>query len=140
MEDWHLCQLDKMTRIFLYILSGLCMISCSDFNKINVLQDEYLDSAKLGKYYSYVVNVPKKSVIPDSFSIKMEPNNVGLTWETGTYNTSMPIKARDYNNITISGKPNVAGEIYIDFSWSTYGSMVYSPKAYKKRYILKVEE
>ncbi|MBN6076031.1 hypothetical protein HYE59_00305 [Aggregatibacter actinomycetemcomitans] len=97
--------------------------------------------AKVNKDYKNQIVLPKKSVIPDGLRIIISPKDSGLKWEPSEYkDTVQPIEAKDYNTIVISGKPNVTGEIYIDFSWSTYGSMIYSPKAYKKRYILKVEE
>ena len=44
------------------------------------------------------------------------------------------------NQVIISGKPTVKGDISVDVQWGIYGNMSYSPKLFKKRFIINVVE
>ncbi|AMQ93208.1 hypothetical protein BBH51_05795 [Aggregatibacter actinomycetemcomitans] len=134
MEDLHFCQLRSMRKII-----SILLISCNDI--INKLDNEYLTNAYKDKYYQNTININEGKVNKLTFKINIHPDNSGLIWEANDNPFSTPpIVTKDYNNITIKGRPKNIGEIYIDFSWTTYGTNISTGRKFQKRYILKVEE
>ncbi|WP_109091901.1 hypothetical protein [Aggregatibacter actinomycetemcomitans] len=139
MEDWLFNQLYKMKKILLVLLSILFIFSCG--NKTKKLENEYLGTGNLNKLYEKNIILPGDLVTKSSLRINIFPDNSGLTWKVNDNPFSTPpIVTKDYNNITIKGRPKNIGEIYIDFSWTTYGTNISTGRKFQKRYILKVEE
>ncbi|WP_257797301.1 hypothetical protein [Aggregatibacter actinomycetemcomitans] len=140
MEDWRLVQLNNMNKFLLvFFISLFFIFSCG--NKTKNLENEYLGTGNLNKLYEKNIILPGDSVTKSSLRINMFPDNSGLTWKVNDNPFSIPpIITKDYNNITIKGRPKNIGEIYIDFSWTTYGTNISTGRKFQKRYILKVEE
>ncbi|WP_241009445.1 hypothetical protein [Aggregatibacter actinomycetemcomitans] len=126
-------------RKIISILLLILLISCNDI--VNKLDNEYLTNAYKDRYYQNTININEGKVNKLTFKINIHPDNSGLTWEANDNPFSIPPAiTKDYNNITIKGRPKNIGEIYIDFSWTTYGTNISIGRKFQKRYILKVEE
>lgn len=124
----------KILLITLYLL----LTSCVD--SINVMKDETLPKAKKELFYSHHIHLPGGFASPISFLLKITPNDSGITYRFMEDPLIVVGIKEDYNNIIIEGTPRNAGEIYIDFNWSTYGRNYSTGKKFQKKYILKVEE
>ncbi|MBN6074682.1 hypothetical protein HYE60_05370, partial [Aggregatibacter actinomycetemcomitans] len=105
MEDWFLVQLDNMNKFLLvFFISLFFIFSCE--NKIKKLENEYLGTGNLNKSYEKNIILPGDSVTKSSLRINIFPDDSGLTWKVNDNPFSIPpIITKDYNNITIKGRP-----------------------------------
>jgi putative lipoprotein len=74
--------------------------------------------------------------IETSVRVVINPTNNGI--KAGYQLTENTDEAK--NQVIISGKPMVKGNISVDVQWGIYGNMSYSPKLFKKRFIINVVE
>ncbi|WP_257797300.1 hypothetical protein [Aggregatibacter actinomycetemcomitans] len=139
MEDWHLSRLDDMKKLIIFFIYTFIISSCIDLTKR--LDDEFLGVVKKNELYSNIIELPGNQVNELTFRVNIEPVESGIKWEAnnGKFFRTRTAK-KDYGSITIEGKPNNIGNIYINFYWSTYGTNISTGRKFQKRYILKVEE
>ncbi|WP_109078319.1 hypothetical protein [Aggregatibacter kilianii] len=126
----------KKSRLFIFFMSLFFVFSCG--NNMDKLEDEYLGKINLNEEYHYTVNLDKLAngkAVETSVKVAITPENSGLTGKYLFNEQAQPAQ----NIVVIEGKPQVKGDIYIDVQWGIYGNMSYSPKLFKKRYILKAE-
>ncbi|KYK91578.1 hypothetical protein, partial [Aggregatibacter actinomycetemcomitans] len=109
------------------------VISCG--NNTDKLEDEYLGEIQKDSEYRYVIDIDKLAngkAIETSVKMTISPENSGIT---GKYLFNKQADLAQ-NLVIIEGKPQLQGDIYIDLQWGIYGNMSYSPKLFKKRYLL----
>lgn len=125
----------KKLGIFLIGLSFLA--ACG--NNVNNLADEYLGEIKLNQEYGYVIDLDKLAngkAIETSVRVNINTTNSGIKADYQLTENRGETK----NQVIISGKPTVKGDIFVDIQWGIYGNMSYSPKLFKKRFIINVVE
>ena len=125
----------KKLGIFLIGLSFLA--ACG--NNVNNLADEYLGEIKLNQEYGYVIDLDKLAngkAIETSVRVNINTTNSGIKADYQLTENRDETK----NQVIISGKPTVKGDIFVDIQWGIYGNMSYSPKLFKKRFIINVVE
>lgn len=108
-------------------------------NNINKLADESLGEIKLNQEYGYVIDLDKLAngkAIETSVRVVINPTNNGIK---AGYQLTKNIDETK-NKVIISGKPMVKGNISVDVQWGIYGNMSYSPKLFKKIFIINVVE
>lgn len=125
----------KKLGIFLIGLSFLA--ACG--NNVNNLADESLGEIKLNQEYGYVIDLDKLAngkAIETSVRVNINTTNSGIKADYQLTENRGETK----NQVIISGKPTVKGNISVDIQWGIYGNMSYSPKLFKKRFIINVVE
>ena len=125
----------KKLGIFLIGLSFLA--ACG--NNVNNLADESLGEIKLNQEYGYVIDLDKLAngkAIETSVRVNINTTNSGIKADYQLTENRGETK----NQVIISGKPTVKGDIFVDIQWGIYGNMSYSPKLFKKRFIINVGE
>ena len=125
----------KKLGIFLIGLSFLA--ACG--NNVNNLADESLGEIKLNQEYGYVIDLDKLAngkAIETSVRVNINTTNSGIKADYQLTENRGETK----NQVIISGKPTVKGDIFVDIQWGIYGNMSYSPKLFKKRFIITVVE
>ncbi|WP_109083445.1 hypothetical protein [Aggregatibacter kilianii] len=125
----------KKLGIFLIGLSFLA--ACG--NNVNNLADESLGEIKLNQEYGYVIDLDKLAngkAIETSVRVNINTTNSGIKADYQLTENRGETK----NQVIISGKPTVKGDIFVDIQWGIYGNMSYSPKLFKKRFIINVVE
>ena len=121
----------------MFLIGLLFLAACG--NNINKLADESLGEIKLNQEYGYVIDLDKLAngkSIETSVRVVINPINNGI--KAGYQLTENADEAK--NQVIISGKPMVKGNISVDVQWGIYGNMSYSPKLFKKRFIINVVE
>ncbi|EHK90635.1 hypothetical protein [Aggregatibacter actinomycetemcomitans] len=122
--------------LFVFFISLFFVISCG--NNTDKLEDEYLGEIQKDSEYRYVIDIDKLSngkTIETSVKMTISPENLGITGKY-LFNEQADLAQ---NLVIIEGKPQLQGDIYIDLQWGIYGNMSYSPKLFKKRYLLKIK-
>ncbi|EGY33380.1 lipoprotein, putative [Aggregatibacter actinomycetemcomitans serotype e str. SC1083] len=122
--------------LFVFFISLFFVISCG--NNTDKLEDEYLGEIQKDSEYRYVIDIDKLAngkAIETSVKMTISPENSGIT---GKYLFNKQADLAQ-NLVIIEGKPQLQGDIYIDLQWGIYGNMSYSPKLFKKRYLLKIK-
>ena len=125
----------KKLGIFLIGLSFLA--ACG--NNVNNLADESLGEIKLNQEYGYVIDLDKLAngkAIETSVRVNINTTNSGIKADYQLTENRGETK----NQVIISGKPTVKGDIFVDIQWGIYCNMSYSPKLFKKRFIINVVE
>lgn len=126
----------KIKTFFIYSTALFFIFSCG--NNINKLDDEYLENIKINNEINYKIDLDKlanEKTMETSVKINITPKDSGVT-AIYLFNEN----TNKLNNlIIIKGIPKIQEDIYIDLQWGTYGNMSYSPKLFKKKYILKVK-
>ncbi|MBN6079636.1 hypothetical protein [Aggregatibacter actinomycetemcomitans] len=122
--------------LFVFFISLFFVISCG--NNTDKLEDEYLGEIQKDSEYRYVIDIDKLAngkTIETSVKMTISPENLGITGKY-LFNEQADLAQ---NIVIIEGKPQLQGDIYIDLQWGIYGNMSYSPKLFKKRYLLKIK-
>ncbi|MBN6069790.1 hypothetical protein HYE53_01290 [Aggregatibacter actinomycetemcomitans] len=122
--------------LFIFFISLFFVISCR--NNTDKLEDEYLGEIQRDSEYRYVIDIDKLAngkAIETSVKMTISPENSGITGKY-LFNEQADLAQ---NLVIIEGKPQLQGDIYIDLQWGIYGNMSYSPKLFKKRYLLKIK-
>ncbi|MBN6063370.1 hypothetical protein [Aggregatibacter actinomycetemcomitans] len=122
--------------LFVFFISLFFVISCG--NNTDKLEDEYLGEIQKDSEYRYVIDIDKLAdgkTIETSVKMTISPENLGITGKY-LFNEQADLAQ---NLVIIEGKPQLQGDIYIDLQWGIYGNMSYSPKLFKKRYLLKIK-
>ncbi|MBN6074164.1 hypothetical protein HYE60_02645 [Aggregatibacter actinomycetemcomitans] len=122
--------------LFVFFISLFFVISCG--NNTDKLEDEYLGEIQRDSEYRYVIDIDKLAngkAIETSVKVTISPENSGITGKY-LFNEQADLAQ---NLVIIEGKPQLQGDIYIDLQWGIYGNMSYSPKLFKKRYLLKIK-
>ena len=93
----------------------------------------------MNQEYGYVIDLDKLAngkSIETSVRVNINTTNSGIKADYQLTENSGETK----NQVIISGKPTVKGDISVDIQWGIYGNMSYSPKLFKKRFIINVVE
>ena len=124
-------------KLGMFLIGLLFLAACG--NNINKLADESLGEIKLNQEYGYVIDLDKLAngkAIETSVRVVINPTNNGI--KAGYQLTKNTDETK--NQVIISGKPMVKGNISVDVQGGIYGNMSYSPKLFKKRFIINAVE
>ena len=124
-------------KLGIFLIGLLFLAACG--NNVNKLADESLGEIKLNQEYGYVIDLDKLAngkAIETSVRVNINTTNSGIKADYQLTENRDETK----NQVIISGKPTVKGDISVDFQWGIYGNMSYSPKLFKKRFIINVVE
>ena len=124
-------------KLGIFLIGLLFLAACG--NNVNKLADESLGEIKLNQEYGYVIDLDKLAngkAIETSVRVNINTTNSGIKADYQLTENRGETK----NQVIISGKPTVKGDIYVDVQWGIYGNMSYSPKLFKKRFIINVVE
>ena len=124
-------------KLGIFLIGLLFLAACG--NNVNKLADESLGEIKLNQEYGYVIDLDKLAngkAIETSVRVNINTTNSGIKADYQLTENRDETK----NQVIISGKPTVKGDISVDIQWGIYGNMSYSPKLFKKRFIINVVE
>ncbi|RDE85865.1 hypothetical protein [Aggregatibacter kilianii] len=124
-------------KLGIFLIGLLFLAACG--NNVNKLADESLGEIKLNQEYGYVIDLDKLAngkAIETSVRVNINTTNSGIKADYQLTENRGETK----NQVIISGKPTVKGDISVDVQWGIYGNMSYSPKLFKKRFIINVVE
>ena len=124
-------------KLGIFLIGLLFLAACG--NNVNKLADESLGEIKLNQEYGYVIDLDKLAngkAIETSVRVNINTTNSGIKADYQLTENRGETK----NQVIISGKPTVKGDISVDIQWGIYGNMSYSPKLFKKRFIINVVE
>ena len=124
-------------KLGIFLIGLLFLAACG--NNVNKLADESLGEIKLNQEYGYVIDLDKLAngkAIETSVRVNISTTNSGIKADYQLTENRDETK----NQVIISGKPTVKGDISVDIQWGIYGNMSYSPKLFKKRFIINVVE
>ena len=124
-------------KLGIFLIGLLFLAACG--NNVNKLADESLGEIKLNQEYGYVIDLDKLAngkAIETSVRVNINTTNSGIKADYQLTENRGETK----NQVIISGKPTVKGDISVDVQWGLYGNMSYSPKLFKKRFIINVVE
>lgn len=124
-------------KLGIFLIGLLFLAACG--NNVNKLADESLGEIKLNQEYGYVIDLDKLAngkAIETSVRVNINTTNSGIKADYQLIENRGETK----NQVIISGKPTVKGDISVDIQWGIYGNMSYSPKLFKKRFIINVVE
>ena len=124
-------------KLGIFFIDLLFLAACG--NNVNNLADESLGEIKLNQEYGYVIDLDKLAngkAIETSVRVNINTTNSGIKADYQLTENRDETK----NQVIISGKPTVKGDIFVDIQWGIYGNMSYSPKLFKKRFIINVVE
>ena len=124
-------------KLGIFFIDLLFLAACG--NNVNNLADESLGEIKLNQEYGYVIDLDKLvngKAIETSVRVNINTTNSGIKADYQLTENRDETK----NQVIISGKPTVKGDIFVDIQWGIYGNMSYSPKLFKKRFIINVVE
>ncbi|WP_109428316.1 hypothetical protein [Aggregatibacter kilianii] len=124
-------------KLGIFLIGLLFLAACG--NNVNNLADESLGEIKLNQEYGYVIDLDKLAngkAIETSVRVNINTTNSGIKADYQLTENRGETK----NQVIISGKPTVKGDISVDIQWGIYGNMSYSPKLFKKRFIINVVE
>jgi len=118
-------------KLGMFLIGLLFLAACG--NNINKLADESLGEIKLNQEYGYVIDLDKLAngkAIETSVRVVINPTNNGI--KAGYQLTKNTDETK--NQVIISGKPMVKGNISVDVQWGIYGNMSLYQKIYKKKF------
>jgi len=95
-----------------------------------------LSNATVGNPYYARIKVVVGVANSNHFSYHIKPEKSGLE----LFPTDDRTTYLSYNYLELKGTPEVTGTISIELSGSTYGTMTYVGRDFKKTYTIKVEE
>ena len=124
-------------KLGIFLIGLLFLAACG--NNVNNLADESLGEIKLNQEYGYVIDLDKLAngkAIETSVRVNINTTNSGIKADYQLTENRDETK----NQVIISGKPTVKGDISVDIQWGIYGNMSYSTKLFKKRFIINVVE
>ena len=101
-------------KLGMFLIGLLFLAACG--NNINKLADESLGEIKLNQEYGYVIDLDKLAngkAIETSVRVVINPTNNGI--KAGYQLTENTDEAK--NQVIISGKPMVKGNISVDVQW-----------------------
>lgn len=129
--------LATIKKLGIFLIGLLFLAACG--NNVNNLADESLGEIKLNQEYGYVIDLDKLAngkAIETSVRVNINTTNTGIKADYQLTENRGETK----NQVIISGKPTVKGDISVDIQWGIYGNMSYSPKLFKKLFIINVVE
>ncbi|REF26049.1 hypothetical protein BDD26_0613 [Xenorhabdus cabanillasii] len=133
-----------------YIILSIFFITACSSPKVNFIpESSELPNALINKDYETIISIYGETSEHNEFLSKrnlfvnITPPDSGIIYEPTklSYLRAGEEKVRDnYNKLIIKGKPIILGDVKINISGFTYGTMYTSGSEFNKTYTIKVKE